>query len=247
MPSTPVSQRQTRIWSSVLAVLAAFANPALAQPNEDLRWAEDIVVRPDFILQAGESGTRRWMTAPKVSVMVGAKEHQQTVTEVVDHLNETLKKTSIKKIELLKPHSPSATLKLYFVPREQIAKRAESLGALPETVKFIDKEKLGRYAHLRWNPAKKYEMTGGFVVITSDKTDADRLKHNVLTTLCYQLGFMNFSKQDAESAFYRDGNTENNAEKLTARDQKLVIWYYNHVPPGTSSLAKLFKAHWPKD
>jgi hypothetical protein len=58
---------------------------------------------------------------------------------------------------------------------------------------------------------------------------------------------MNHSKRFEKSVFYRDGDRRSKELQLTERDRKLVVWFYNHVPPGTEELKKLFEMHWPKN
>jgi hypothetical protein len=54
--------------------------------DDDLAWVEDIVLRPNFAVQEGQTGTLRWTAAPKVSVMGGTRDQQRVVAEVVRHL-----------------------------------------------------------------------------------------------------------------------------------------------------------------
>ena len=106
------------------------------------------------------------------------------------------------------------------------------------------KEKWSCACWIREVSAKKCEIQSGVILVSSDKTDAGQLRNNILTTLCYDLGLMSFSKLRPTSVFYRDGDKRNRAEKLTAKDKQLLIWYYNYVPSGTESVKKLFDDHW---
>jgi Protein of unknown function (DUF2927) len=212
----------------------------------DLAWVEDIVLRPHFVLQESETGSRRWTVAPKLTVMGGTRDQQKVVAEVVQHLNETLKKTPLKGIELLGPNSPAATLPVFFVPKHAIPRKAAQLGQPRNVVQAMTKEKWNCACWIREDPAKKCEIQSGVVLVSSDKADAGQLRNNLLTTLCYDLGLMSFSTLRPTSVFYRDGDKRNRAEKLTAKDQQLLIWFYNYVPAGTVSVKELYEDHWRK-
>src|SRR5262245_16215866 len=231
--------RGLMIFISLVAVAAATpSQPA----NDELAWIEDIVLRPDFVLQASESGTRRWSTAPKLAVMGGAKDQQKVVADVVEHLNETLRQTPLKGITTLKPNDPTATLPVYFVRKSDIPATAAKLGVPPNVVQLMSKEKWNYCRWSRPNPANKFELRRGFVIVSSDKADADHLRNNLLGALSFELGLMDYSKRDGASVFYKD----NDVKKLTAKDQQLIIWYYNHVPAGSTTVKKLYEDHWPK-
>jgi hypothetical protein len=232
----------------ILALLGPLAELARSEPaDDDLAWVEDIVLRPHFAIQTSATGTRRWTMAPKLTVVGATREQQKIVAEVVQHLNETLKHTPLKEIELLSPSHPSATLLVFFVHKHAIPRKATGLGQPRKVVELMTKEKWTAACWIREDPAKRWEIQSAVVLVSSDKADADQLRNNLLTTLCYDLGLMSFSKLRPASIFYRDGEKRNRAEKLTAKDQQLLIWYYNHVPAGTDSVKKLYEDHWPKD
>jgi hypothetical protein len=231
----------------MLTLLGSLAVPAWTEPaSDDLAWVEDIVLRPYFALQSSETGTRRWSAAPKLTVVGGTRNQQQIVAEAVQHLNETLKHTPLKGIELLEPNDPSATLLVFLVRRSAISTKAKQLGQPRNVVQLMTKQKWTSACWIRENAAKKCEIQSAFVLVSSDKTDADRLRHNLLATLCYDLGLMSFSKHQPTSVFYRDGDKRNRVEKLTAQDQQLLIWFYRYVPAGTVTVKQLYEDHWRK-
>jgi hypothetical protein len=212
----------------------------------DLPWVEDIVMRPHFLLQQSETGTRRWAIAPKLTVVGGTRDQHKVVAEVVQHLNETLKQTPLKRIELLGPNNPAATLPVYFVHKLAIPRKATQLGQPRKVVQVMTKEKWNCACWIREDSAKKCQIQNGVVLVSSDKADADQLRNNLLTTLCYDLGLMSFSTRRPTSVFYRDGDKRNRVEKLTVKDQQLLIWFYNYVPAGTVSVQQLYEDHWRK-
>lgn len=216
------------------------------KPQGDLTWVEEIVLRPHFTLQESETGTRRWTVAPKLTVVGGTRDQQKIVAEVVEHLNETLKQTPLKGIELLSPNNPAATLSVFLVPKNAISRKATQLGQPRKVVQVMAKEKWNSACWIREDSVKKSEIRSGVVLVSSDRADAGQLRNNLLTTLCYDLGLMSFSTLRPTSVFYRDGDKRNRAEKLTAKDQQLIIWFYNHVPPGTMSVRQLYEDHWGK-
>jgi hypothetical protein len=215
--------------------------------QDDLTWVENIVLRPHFVLQEkSESGTRRWTVAPKLTVVGGTRDQQKVVAEVVQHLNATLKHTPLKEIELLGPNNPASTLPIYFVPKLAIPRKATQLGQPRKVVQVFTKEKWNCACWIREDSVKKCEIQSGVVLVSSDKADAGQLRNNLLTTLCYELGLMSFSTLRPTSVFYRDGDKRNRVERLTAKDQQLIIWFYNYVPAGTVSVKQLYEEHWQK-
>ena len=98
-----------RVGLCIFTLLGPLPEPARSEPaSDDLAWVEDIVLRPYFALQSSETGTRRWSVAPKLTVIGGTRNQQKIVAEVVQHLNETLKHTPLKGIEL-PPAQPAPT------------------------------------------------------------------------------------------------------------------------------------------
>ncbi|HEY7331060.1 MAG TPA: DUF2927 domain-containing protein [Gemmataceae bacterium] len=216
------------------------------ETGDDLAWVEDIVLRPNFALQTGATGTLRWTTAPRLTVVGGTRDQQKIVAEVVGHLNDTLKQTPLKGIELLAPNHPEATLAVFLVSKQALPRKATQLGQPKKAVQLMAKEKWKAATWIREDSVKKNEIQGAVVLVSSDKADADQLRNNLLTTLCYDLGLMSFSTRRPTSVFYREGDKRNRAEKLTAKDQQLVIWFYKYVPPGTESVKQLYEDHWRK-
>ncbi len=214
--------------------------------SDDLAWVEEIVLRPNFALKESQTGTLRWTVAPKLSVVGGTRDQQKIVAEVVQHLNETLKRTPLKGIELLGPNNPEATLLVYLVHKQAIPKKATELGQPRKAVQLMAKEKWTCACWIGADSSKKGEIQSAVVLASSDKADAEQLRNNLLTTLCYDLGLMSFSTRRPTSVFYRDGDKRNRAEKLTAKDQQLLFWYYKYVPAGTASVNQLYEDHWKK-
>jgi hypothetical protein len=230
-----------------LVLFLAVVGPVRAEEDkEELAWAEDVLIRADIFNKAPRTGTRLWLTTPKLTILGGTKEQKQVVADVVKNLNDTLKETPIKGIELLKPNDPRATLKVQFARRARIATVAQAYRFGPQIVKEIAKKKWTLASKFHAMPANRWVVQGGVVIVSSDKEDADWLQSNTLRGLCWVLGFMNHSNRFQKSAFYQDGDRRSKEVQLSERDRKLVLWYYNHVPPGTEDLKKLFEQHWPK-
>jgi hypothetical protein len=116
----------------------------------------------------------------------------------------------------------------------------------PKYVKALARRKSPWGVHYYANPTNRWIIRGSAVILSTDKEDAAELQRNALSALCFSLGFMNHSKRYEKSVFFQDADKKSNEVKLTERDRKLLIWYYNHVPPGTDSLTTLFEKHWPK-
>jgi hypothetical protein len=226
--------------------LAAAAPPEPDQPNDELLWAEDIVVRPNYILKADDSGARLWEAAPRLAVIGGTAAQRKTVTEVVEDLNTTLKETPIRGIELVKPNDPTATLKVHLVKKSQLPTLAHGYGASPEVVKLMVKEKWGMYSHHNPSRRNKFVLQGGVALHASEPEHAGSLRHDILFQLTFVLGLANTSVRFEDSVFFHRKDHWSGAEHLSERDRKLVIWFYNHVPPGTTAIDKLYQEFWPR-
>jgi hypothetical protein len=214
--------------------------------DEELGWAEDVLLRADLFKKAPRTGTRLWQTAPKLTLIGATKEQKKVVADIVKDLNETLESTPIKGIELLKPNDPRATIKVHFTRRARVATVAQLYRFDPLLVKEIAKKKWICASQFHPTPTNIWVVHSGVIILSSDKEHAGLLPNNALRSLCGLLGFLNNSKRYEKSVFYRDDDKVSNEVKLSERDRKLVRWYYNHVPPGTEELKKLFEKHWPK-
>jgi hypothetical protein len=232
------------LFSSLLFV--GVAGSIRAEEDQELAWAEDILIRADIWKKAPKTGTRLWLTAPKLTILGGTKEQKQVVGDVVKHLNETLKSTPIKGIELLRSNDPRATLKVQFARRARIPAVAQVYRFPLPYVKEIARKKWSYASMFYSTPPNPWVVRSGLVLMSSDKEDADWLRSNTLNALCWLLGFMNHSKRYEKSVFFLDGDRRTKEVQLSERDRKLVRWYYNHVPPGTEELKMLFEKHWPK-
>jgi hypothetical protein len=238
--------RPVFLFAAILLIAADKPPDDSKATDDDLAWIEDIVLRPNFALQGSASGTLRWNVAPKLSVVGGTRDQQKVVAEVVQHLNETLKQTPLKGMQWLGPNDPAATLPVFLVKKQAIPRMATQLGQPRDAVQLMTKEKWNSACWIRADSTKKSEIQSGVVLVSSDKADAGQFRNNLLTTLCYDLGLMSFSVRRPTSAFYRDGDKRNRAEKLTAKDQQLIIWFYKYVPAGTVSVKQLYEDHWRK-
>jgi hypothetical protein len=211
------------VFLFAMILMIAVDTQTINAADDDLEWIEDIVLRPHFALQPSETGTRRWIVAPKLTVVGGTRDQQKIVAEVVGHINESLKRTPLKGIEQLGPNHPAATLTVFIVPKHAIPRKATQLGQPRKVVEVMAKEKWNCACWIREAHAKKSEIQSGVVLVSSDKADTNQFRNNLLTTLCYDLGLMSFSKLRPTSIFYRDGDKRNRAENLTPKDKQLII------------------------
>jgi hypothetical protein len=241
------SSRRLLLCVLSLFLGSAVVGPARSQPDEqEIRWAEDVLLRPIVFRGNKRTGVRKWLTTPKLAVKGATAEQKMMVEEVVKHLNETLKDTPIKRIEMVKPNDPRATIKVQFARRARIPAVAQAYNLGRDYVQHVAKTKptfAGAFHPQRNNP---FVLVGGTVILSSDKEDAAGMKNFTLILLCQVLGLGGQSQRDKKSIFYLKDDRTNGMEELSDRDRKLLIWCYNHVPPGTDSLKALYDKHWPK-
>src|SRR5688572_33230979 len=96
----------------ICAVLIVWAAPALAESPEAVRkWAETVLVGMEY--DAKVETCRRWMSSPKLAVVEGREAERKLVGELVGHLNETLAKTAIKRIEIVKADDAGVSLRVF--------------------------------------------------------------------------------------------------------------------------------------
>ena len=70
------------------------------------------------------------------------------------------------------------------------------------------------------------------------------LRSQALHGLCMVLGLLRRSTRFEQSVFFDAGEGKSSAGKLSERDRKLLVWYYNHVPPGTDEATDLPESSW---
>jgi hypothetical protein len=239
-----------RLALACIGVLFALvvSGPAAGDEIEkkDLRWIEEIVLRARFALKEDETGTRRWQDVPKLTVAGATAQQRKVIEEVVNQLNEVLKDTPIQKIQILKPNDPTATIKVLLVRKEQIPLTAAKFTQDAEFIQLLRKEKSTGFTLISDTPRRVIlEITVG---LANDPELAKEFRFQVLDSLLWGLGFSNYSALFEDSFFYRSDRKGPAEVKLTPRDRRLISWFYNHVPPGTTQerIADIYERHWPK-
>jgi hypothetical protein len=176
---------------SFVLVLPLIGSVRAETPDEELAWAEDVLLRADLFMKAPQTGTYLWQTTPKLTIINGTKEQKKVVADVVADLNEALKDTPIKGIELLKPNDPRASIKVHFTRRAHIATVAQAYRFGPLIVKEIAKKKWNSATSFHTTPTNRWVIRDGVAILSSDKEDAKWLPNNTLRCLCNLLGFLN--------------------------------------------------------
>lgn len=231
---------------AVVALFAAVPSPATEPDLKTQNWVERVILRGDFFEMDDQTGTRKWVKTPKLSIFGGTPAQQKTVAQVVQSLNELFKQTPLKEIELGKPDDAKADIKLHLVARDKLADVAGENNVPANLVAEIRKEKWSRFVSLLNN--EKRELTCAVIGLASDPGSAGQLEHNVLRGLLWACGFANTSPAFKDSIFWREKNQFSTAAKLSERDRKLIVWFYNHVPPDSKSdvVHQMMVEHWDK-
>jgi hypothetical protein len=233
-------------WLGGLVVLTVLGEARAEAPGEELPWAEEVLLRGELAVEGTRTGTRRWLTAPRLTILGGTKEQKKVVADAVAHLNEALRDTPIKGIELLKPHDGRATITVHFARRARLASVAQLYRLHPALVKQIKKKKWSYVSSILPTPANQWVVGSGILLLPSDPAYEATLPSLSLQGLCTLLGLIRRSNRFEKSVFFEDGEKKSSEARLTERDRRLIVWYYNHVPPGTEVLDGLFEKHWPR-
>jgi hypothetical protein len=219
------------------AALCVWAGPVLAQSPADVRkWAETVLLGMEYDEKV--ETCRRWVTSPKLAVVEGTDSERKLVGELVAHLNETLSKTPIKKIEIVKTGDVNTNLRVFFVPKEKFAELSESYGIKSGS------DKDDGWFWISWNA--KHEIEKGYVFLASDRLYGSRMRHTALEEITQSLGLANDSPAFRSSVFYESGGDYGSAEKLSPIDKRLIQFFYTHVRPGDrrSQLHAAWERHW---
>lgn len=227
-------------WVVAVAGAAAMNPSARGQePHSSVRaWAETVLFSMEYDTKVATC--RRWTTTPKLAVMEGSASDRKLVDEVVGHLNETLAKTPIKKIEVVKTGDARVNLRVYCVAKEKFASLSKAHGIKSGS------DKDDGWFWINWN--RRHEVESGFVFLATDVLHGNQLRHTVLEEITQSLGLANDSAAFRDSVFYESGNDHGAAQMLSALDKQLIIFFYNHVTPGAgrNELRAAFERHWPK-
>jgi hypothetical protein len=203
-----------------------------AQQDDVFEWIQAITLRPTF--GADKSGTRRWTHTPTVSLFDASSQDLQMMHDVLDDLNEPIAKTKLKKLTLGRANDKKAEIQVHFALNKK-------LPALAKSVQFNNYEETWpSFTSVQGND--KYELTKATTALAIDKLEGDRLRAQATVGMMGALGFLNSSSKVKESVF------AGGSPKLTDVDRKLLVFYYNHVPPASDSpeLSAAYKKHWPK-
>ena len=197
---------------SIPACVAAQIESANIHFMQDVLFHTEYQVTPDRYC-------KQWATAPKLSVFGSQSRHPRVVENVVKQLNSCL--PSDKQIQILRPESGDATLKLYFV------KHSEMRGLAEQNEFQFETENWG-YFYNWWN--NKYEIERAMVMIAENKISGNRLHHFVLEEVTQSLGFPGDSHRFPDSVFYedRDKREYGKATKLSKQDSALIRFHYRY-------------------
>jgi hypothetical protein len=217
-------------------LLAAFLAPnAAAQvPQDDVfEWIQAVSLRATF--GAAKSGTSRWTHTPTLSLFDASSQELQIMNDVLDDLNEAIAKTKLKKkLTIGPPNNKKAEIQVHFALNNK-------LPALAKSVQFNNYEETWpSFTSAQAND--KHELAKATVALATDKLEGDRLRGTATAGMMGALGFLNTSTKLPDSIF------SGQVTKLSETDRKLIVFFYNYVPPASDvpELTAAYKKHWPK-
>jgi hypothetical protein len=163
------------------------------------------------------------VATPTLAVFGATAEQAQAVWQAVAQINEALAWTPIRHVVWLPPNSPEAAIKVYFAP-------ARDLPALARQHHFPYVSRNAGFFWTFWN--REHEIYGAVVLLASDRLAGPELRHFALEEVAQALGPSNDSPRFADSIFYAKRADGGRATELSDLDKKLLVFLYNHVPPG---------------
>ena len=212
-----------------------FPNLSFEADSKDSVWAQAILLGPEF----GGVGRlcSRWVKSPALSVFGGTDEHDELVQKIVFHLNETLAKTPIKRIDLLEANDENATIRVYFIPHtefQSVAKRHN----------FNCADNSPGYFYTFWNG--RNEIQSACVLLATDRLSGGKLHHYALEEITQSLGLSNDSPEHPDSVFYETRTKFGSATELSPRDKRLLELFYTHIQPGDRrrQVRAAMQQHW---
>jgi hypothetical protein len=222
------------IVASVLAlgILLGQETPAFAQQDDVLEWIGQITLRPTF--GGDKSATRRWTRKPTISLLDASTEETKILEEVLDDVNDPIAKTFLKKLTFGRPNNTKADIQVHFVLHEKMP-------ALAKKLQFNNyEEQYPSFCISTTN--QKSELDHAHVVLATDKLKDDMLRFHATVGMAGAIGLQNSSNLLPESVFAGRGT------KLSEMDRKLVVFFYNAVPPGSDhpELLTAYKKSWQK-
>ena len=220
---------------SIFLIAVLCLNAGSAEPDRQTsEWIQKVLLGPEF----GGTGAvcSKWTKPPSVSVHGGTPDQQRLITFAVGHLNRTLEGTKLGKLTMRPPDS-EADIYVYFAPLEKMPELARRL-------KFRYVEGNWGYFWTFWG--RRNEISRAYVLLANDMLKGEALQHFALEELTQALGLSNDSPVFRDSIFYAEGDNGGNAQRLSALDQKLLAFFYNHVTPGMNGaeLREALEKHW---
>lgn len=210
-------------------------NATFERETKESIWAQTVLLGSEF----GGSGKvcSRWTRSPTLSVFGGSAQHHKVIADTVAHINETLAATPIRRIQLLKPESKHANIRVDFAPLSDFP-------GLARKHRFnVTPGNLG-YFYTFWNG--RNEIQSAFVMLATDKLSGKKLQHYALEEITQSLGLSSDSPAFPDSIFFENGSNFGSATKLSTNDRTLVRIFYNHIKPGArrNDVREAIKTHW---
>jgi hypothetical protein len=222
----------------VALILIALPSQAAEPPRSKIkRFVEEVTLGSEY--GDNPKKTRRWMTAPMLSVFGGTPEQKSIVEEVIMTINPSLRAQNME-IQLMPDNSEAATLKVYFAKIIEFQKLAKK-----NNFKYVQGN-LSFFCSF-WD--EKNNITSSFALIASDKLKGSKLKHHTFEAITRSLGLINISNEFTDSIFYKvSNNDEGNTTCPSALDLQLLQWFYENVLPAENrmALSAKFDETWPK-
>ena len=189
--------------------------------TDDVRWATEVLFGLEAQARASQPTTiRRWVSSPTVSVMSGTAEQEGLVNKAIQQINNALKPATRLKLKPVKIDDKSAAIKVYFMPFAEFPAFCRENNLVYSAIDD------GCF-YTRWD--RGFRITEAQVLIASDRSSGDVLKHLILEELTQSLGPMNDSAFKRDSVFFsgRSAGTQ-----LSDDDKRLMQVLYSKLKPG---------------
>lgn len=213
------------------------AAPAKPGPGQAriTQWASEILLGPEY--QGRNSDAlliRRWVSSPTLSVFGGTEQQQQAVTNAVEQINQALAGSTSVRIRQTDDENEKAAIGVHFLPADDF----------DEFCRKRNLEHSGRDMATFWAFwDNKSRITRATVLISSDLTRANEMRHLVLEEITQSLGPMNDSALFPKSTFF--SGVSFHAE-LSPEDRQLLAILYRRLRAGDSParLRRAISRYW---
>ena len=225
-----------RSFTPIITAILLLAPLAYSAPDAGTtNWIGQVLLGAEYHRKTNR--VTRWSASPTLSLIDADSETTRIASEVIGQLNKTLAQTRIRKIRLVAPGNYDARILVRCAPLDDLPRIANRHG-FEYTV--------GNWGYFSIQRDTTHQILRAVVLIASDKLHGDSLRHFLLEEITQCLGPLNDSAIFEDSIFFSGNFRQGSPIALSPLDRRLLLFLYNHVPPGTKpeELLGIINEHW---